>query len=46
MTSKYLSKIITHVVKSAGITGKKLGPHSFRHLGGSLIARNQISISS
>jgi integrase len=39
MTSKDLSKLVTRIVISAGITGKKLGPHSFRHLGGSLIAK-------
>jgi integrase len=39
MTSKDLSKLVTRIVKAAGITGKKLGPHSFRHLGGSLIAK-------
>jgi integrase len=40
MTSKDLSKLFTTIVKRAGVTGTKLGPHSFRHLGGSLIARS------
>jgi integrase len=39
-TSKELSKLFTEIVKRAGVTGKKLGPHSFRHLGGSLIAQS------
>jgi integrase len=34
-----LKKRVTRVVKEAGITGSKLGPHTLRHSGASLVAQ-------
>ena len=34
-----LKKRVTRVIKEAGITGRKLGPHTLRHSGASLVAQ-------
>jgi integrase len=40
MTSHYLAKHVALICKQAGITGKKIGAHTFRHTAGTLVAKH------
>jgi integrase/recombinase XerD len=40
MTSHYLAKLVTKICKGAGITGTKIGAHTFRHTSGTLVAKH------
>lgn len=44
MTSKAIQCMIRELVIRAGITGNKLGPHSFRHTAASIIAKKTGSV--